>query len=242
LNYYPRHIGDWMRDTAHLSEIEECIYSRLIDTYYSREKPLPADEAQCCRLVRASSKQAKAAVQCVLREFFALEADGWHQKRCDEELARHAEKSAKAAASASARWCERNANAMRTHSEGNASQEPIANSQEPKEVQEQKPRVPRATRLAPDWELPAEWGDWAANERGWSASEVVRVSHAFADHWRSKGEPRADWLATWRNWVRRERAQPVQTKLDARAAVLAGHFKDHDDGPRDITGEAQRVA
>lgn len=91
MNHYPRHIGDWMRDTAHLSEVEECIYSRMIDQYYSREKALPSDKGAVCRLVRAASKEARKAVDVVLLEFFTLEADGWHQKRCDAEIAQYLE-------------------------------------------------------------------------------------------------------------------------------------------------------
>ena len=86
MNSYPRHIGDWMKATAHLTEIEECIYGRCIDQYYIREKPLPTDVAQVCRLVRAISPAAKKAVMIVLDEFFVLQDDGWHQKRCDEEV------------------------------------------------------------------------------------------------------------------------------------------------------------
>lgn len=96
MNHYPRHIGDWIRDTAHLSEVEECIYSRCLDQYYSREKPLPADPASVCRLVRASSKEARKAVETVLNEFFSEQADGWHQKRCDEELQTYRERVEKA--------------------------------------------------------------------------------------------------------------------------------------------------
>lgn len=139
MNHYPRHIGDWIRDTAHLSEVEECIYSRMIDQYYSREKPLPADRSAVCRLVRAASKEARKAVDVVLGEFFELGDDGWHQKRCDAELRRFSEKSAKAAASAAARWgpahsegnANAHANAFQEQSDGNASQnqEPVANSQ-----------------------------------------------------------------------------------------------------------------
>lgn len=87
MNHYPKHIGDWVRDTAHLSEVEECIYSRLLDRYYSTEVPVPADVAQCCRLVRATSVPARKAVADVLTEFFTLSDDGWHQKRADAELA-----------------------------------------------------------------------------------------------------------------------------------------------------------
>lgn len=86
MNHYPHHIGDWITATAHLSEVEECIYARLIALYYSKEGPIPAAEAQACRLVRASSKEARNAVGTILREFFTLHDDGWHQKRCDQEI------------------------------------------------------------------------------------------------------------------------------------------------------------
>jgi uncharacterized protein YdaU (DUF1376 family) len=142
VNHYPKHVGDWITATAHLSEVEECIYSRMLDQYYSREAPLPADAAAVVRLVRAVSAAARKAVPTLLREFFYLEEDGWHQKRCDEEIAAYKSKSAKAATSSAIGWRKRrsvgNANAyanastdamptdMRTHSDsqsvGNANQ------------------------------------------------------------------------------------------------------------------------
>jgi uncharacterized protein YdaU (DUF1376 family) len=87
LNYYKRHIGDYARRTAHLTFIEDAAYNRLLDVYYTREAPIAADIQQACRLVRAASKAERAAVESVLKEFFTLEHDGWHNKRCDEELA-----------------------------------------------------------------------------------------------------------------------------------------------------------
>ena len=78
------------------------------------------------RLVRARSRDEKAAVETVLDEFFQQGADGWRHKRCDEEIAKYQEKRAKAKRSAEARWSASdraaggNAEAMRTHSEGNA--------------------------------------------------------------------------------------------------------------------------
>lgn len=87
MNHYPRHVGDWITATAHLTEVEECIYSRMVDQYYAREGPLPREVAAVTRLVRASNAVARKAVRTVLEEFFSLEDDGWHQKRCDEELA-----------------------------------------------------------------------------------------------------------------------------------------------------------
>lgn len=111
LNHYPRHIGDWLRDTAHLSEVEECIYSRCIDQYYSREKPLPLDLGQCARLVRAASAAARKALATILPEFFTQGPDGWHQKRCDEEIAHFKDRSVKATASAYASVEARRSNA-----------------------------------------------------------------------------------------------------------------------------------
>ena len=86
INYYSHHIGDYDADTAHLSMLEDAAYARLIRLYYRREKPIPRDIHEACRLVRAASKQEQAAVATVLNEFFSLEADGWRQKRCDEEI------------------------------------------------------------------------------------------------------------------------------------------------------------
>jgi uncharacterized protein YdaU (DUF1376 family) len=139
MNYYEHHLGDYMRDTAHLSLMEDGVYRRLIDAYYAREKPLPANVADCCKLARVSGKTERDAVQYVLREFFQLAEDGWRQKRCDEVIEKYNSKKAKAKQSADARWdamrtqCERNANAMRTQCDGNAPnlQSPVTSNQEP---------------------------------------------------------------------------------------------------------------
>lgn len=88
MNYYEHHIGDYIKNTAHLSMLEDGCYRRMIDAYYTREAPLPAEKKACYRLVRASSRDEKAAVDVILDEFFILEADGWHQARCDAEIAK----------------------------------------------------------------------------------------------------------------------------------------------------------
>jgi len=137
MNYYEHHLGDYAQATAHLSFVEDAAYSRLIRKYYAQEKPLPADLAITQRLVGARTKEEREAVEVVLSEFFELRDDGWHNRRCDEEIERYREKQAKAKRSAEARWnrepqhTERNANAMRTHSEGNAHQTPDTNHQTP---------------------------------------------------------------------------------------------------------------
>lgn len=63
------------------------------------------------------------------------------------------------------------------------------------------------TRLPTDWKLPKRWGEWAIAERPeMVVDEVRRQAEMFADHWRAqpgKDGRKADWEATWRNWIRR---------------------------------------
>jgi uncharacterized protein YdaU (DUF1376 family) len=87
MNFYKHHIGDYAQATAHLSFVEDAAYSRMIRKYYAEEKPLPADIRAVQRLVGARTKEEKQAVEDVLNEFFDLLDDGWHNKRCDAELA-----------------------------------------------------------------------------------------------------------------------------------------------------------
>lgn len=93
LNFYKHHIGDYDADTSHLSWTEDAAYRRLLCLYYRREQPIPSDVAQACRLVRATSKPERDAVETVLREFFQPGPDGWRHKRCDEEIESAAKKS-----------------------------------------------------------------------------------------------------------------------------------------------------
>lgn len=93
MNYYEHHIGDYAEATAHLTFVEDAAYSRLIRKYYAQEKPLPADIKAVQRLVGARAKEEREAVETVLHEFFTLDEDGWHNGRCDAEIARYLGKS-----------------------------------------------------------------------------------------------------------------------------------------------------
>lgn len=145
MNYYERHIGDWIKDTVSLSMLEDGAYNRLIDQCYQTEKPLPLDRKEIFRAARAISKAEKDAVLYVLGKFFVETTDGFVQKRVELELVRYQEKKNKAQASANARWnkdksvSDQHANAsnshdasdMRTHSERNALQSPDTSNQSP---------------------------------------------------------------------------------------------------------------
>ncbi|QXP89479.1 hypothetical protein [Methylococcus capsulatus] len=48
-------------------------------------------------------------------------------------------------------------------------------------------------------------------ERGWTKGDALKVAEIFRDYWVAKSGAdarKADWGATWRNWVRREGLRP----------------------------------
>ena len=84
MNYYERHLGDYAKDTAHLTMIEHGAYSLLLDRYYSTEQGIPNDQAH--RVARARTREEKQAVDSVLSEFFTLTDGVWINNRCSEEI------------------------------------------------------------------------------------------------------------------------------------------------------------
>ena len=129
MHYYQFNIGNYARRTKHLDPIEDLAYRRLLDLYYLNEKPFDSSPDEMAREI--GLKQYPDEVSYVLHKFFP---DGTNA-HADEEIRKYHAKSLKAKASAEARWNKEeskgNANAMRTHTEGNANQEPITNNQEP---------------------------------------------------------------------------------------------------------------
>ena len=83
MHHYPFHPGDYMLDTAHLEPLEDLAYRRLLDLYYGSESPIPLETDLVSRRLRLGSE----VVSKVLSEFFNKQEDGWHQVRCDAEIA-----------------------------------------------------------------------------------------------------------------------------------------------------------
>jgi len=175
MNFYDFHIGDYARRTGHLEPLEDLAYRRMLDLYYTREAPLPADPSEVARLIRMRNQVD--AVGAVLREFFELMDDGWRHGHCDEVIEAANEKRAKAKASADKRWhSDGNANGMRPHDERTAPTDdrgcdPTAPSPSPSpSPKEEKKARKRAGFKAeeieiPEWLPPGLWGDWCADRR-----------------------------------------------------------------------------
>ena len=117
MHYYQHNIADYRKDTIHLNLLEHGVYRQLLDQYYLTQKKIPLEDKKIFRLINARSEDEKNAIKNVINDFFIETEDGYVHKRCDIELENYRGKSEKAGKSAKIRW---DANAMRTHSEGNA--------------------------------------------------------------------------------------------------------------------------
>lgn len=84
MNYYERHLGDYARDTGHLSLLEHGVYTLLLDRYYATESGIPADQAH--RICRARTRDEREAVDTVLNEFFSLSDGVYTHGRIEEEI------------------------------------------------------------------------------------------------------------------------------------------------------------
>lgn len=137
MHYYSHNIGDYRKDTGHLSLLEHGVYRQLLDTCYLSEKPLNLDHAELMRTHCARTADEMRAVETVLKDFFVSTPEGYIHKRCDIEIEAFHSKSDSARESAKARWArvraEKEAEAMRTHSEGNANHKPLTINQEPED-------------------------------------------------------------------------------------------------------------
>lgn len=121
MHYYEFNIGDYMRDTAHLDEMEDLAYRRMLDLYYLKESPLPKSVAEIAKLIRMRTHSESIAN--VLREYFTLTDDGYVNAKANSTLLKIYDKSEKAKKSAEKRWENqrlKNANALPTDSERNA--------------------------------------------------------------------------------------------------------------------------
>jgi len=122
MHYYQFNIGDYQSHTAHLSEMEDLAYRRLLDWYYLHEIPITQNVAEISRQIRM--KNYSEAVESVLGEFFELTELGWISSRADKEIAKTGEKSKKARESANKRW-HGDANALPTEFISNATHNPL---------------------------------------------------------------------------------------------------------------------
>ena len=224
--WMPFYVADYLADTGHLTTAEHGAYLLLIMHYWSNGG-LPDDDKKLARIVRMSPSEWAEARE-TLSEFFQ---DGWSHKRIDAEFARAAEKSQKAAASASKRW---DANAMRTHSDGNANAM-LPQSQSQSDISTDvdiaapaKPKRARPKSKILEDAQPTDRDRQSASDAGLSGEAFRTEWRRFRDYHISRGSLMADWPAAWRTWVgnhnrfaKQARAGPSSNGKGGMASLLA---------------------
>jgi uncharacterized protein YdaU (DUF1376 family) len=210
MHYYQHHIGDFIKDTSYLTNEEIGIYMKLIWLYYDTEQPLQNDIFVLS--MKANARESEVAVQGILNMYFQLLDDKWHHTRCDKEIAEY-----------QAFCVKQKTNGIKggrpklTQKEPNDN--PVGYQAEPKITLtiNHKPltsigvaKATKGTRLSLD-SIPEEWVLFCRKER--SDLNPSLVFEGFKDYWVSvagaKGV-KADWFATWRNWIRNQKSSAVQ--------------------------------
>jgi hypothetical protein len=89
--------------------------------------------------------------------------------------------------------------------------------------------------LPDDWMLPETWRDWAlACQPSWTTGHCNLVAAQFRDYWIAQPGQRAlkrNWLATWRNWIRREPATGEPKPAQESSTASASPTPPEDDPP-----------
>lgn len=244
MHYFKRNIGDYHKKAGRLSMLEHGAYTLLLDACYDRERFPSMDDA--IEWTWARTDEEIAAVRFVLGKFFDLENGLYVQQRVRDEIEGYQAKSLKNQQIAIAREEARRAKREQTEHETctdrhlTTNQEPLTTNQEPetKKEQDQKPlpsspaKTARKTKIPDPFMLTAEMRQWAADTA--PAVDVRSETENFVDYWRGEAKTKADWPATWRNWMRRaqkdsgsRRGQPggfvnrQQQIEDANMAVVA---------------------
>lgn len=236
MHYYQFNIGDYRRDTAHLSHLEHGIYRSLIDTYMLEESPLPGDmkELERKHLIRTSNE--KKALRNVLKDFFKFDNSMFLHSRCDEDIISYRDKSLKASKSAKKRW-EKDANAVRTHSEGNANHKPLTNNHKPITNKKTKGFIkPTITEL-----VDAFAGK--VTDSGHQAG--LFLCHYESNGWKVGKNSMKSWQHAVTNWISRSKSngtskftgQKVVSKSERRDNAARAYLEENnDDGVAWSTG------
>jgi len=229
LHYFKFNIGDYHKKAGRLSMIEHGAYTLLLHSCYDREQ-FPTEE-EAIKWCWARSADEIAAVKFVLEQFFTIEDGRYVQSRIAEEIATYRAKSDTNRAIALDREARKRTNREPDVQDRAPNHKPITTNQEPitnNQLKEKKQRGSRFDLV----DMPDEWLDFCKQER--QDIDPRKTFDAFRDYWiaqpGSKGV-KADWLATWRNWVRSTRVSPntQQAKNDRKSQLIYGSWERTDD-------------
>jgi uncharacterized protein YdaU (DUF1376 family) len=99
LPYLPFYVGEYLRETRHLTLEQHGAYVLLLLEYWWKSS-LPDDDLQLARIVGVTPAKWQK-LKPVLLDLFD---DGWRHERIDEQIKKSQDKVKKAKESAEARW------------------------------------------------------------------------------------------------------------------------------------------
>jgi uncharacterized protein YdaU (DUF1376 family) len=100
LSYMPIFVGDYIRDTRHLTLEEHGAYLLLLMSYWVGGG-LPDDDAQLARIVGMKPARWRK-IKPTIKAFFS--DDGWHHEVLDEQFAKSWARSERGKKGAAATW------------------------------------------------------------------------------------------------------------------------------------------
>lgn len=210
MHYYKFNIKAWTRETAHLTLEEEGVYRRLLDFYYDSESPIPVETKSVIRRLRLAGHED--AVETILSEFFVLGSDGYRQSYCDDVIAAyHSKAEANRANGRKGGRPEKpkeNPVGSENKPTDNLNKELLITNQEletpPLSPAGGKTKASRKCRIPDQFLLTKEMREWAQDAV--PAVNLKTETENFCDYWRGQGGTKADWVATWRTWMRKAQA------------------------------------
>lgn len=225
LPYMQLYIADYLADTMHLTAEEHGAYLLLMFNYWQTGKPIP--KARLSRIARLSNERW-TVVEVSLNEFFTDNGTEWVHERIERDLAAvHASQEQRSAAGKASAAARKNRTATKAVRKSNDRSTPVEdalnekptnkdtdtdksnNPLSPPSGGEPPPAKPpaKSQRAKPKRQLPVpfarspEMQAWAAEKA--PAVNLDRETERFIDHFTGQGTTKADWPATWRNWMRR---------------------------------------
>jgi uncharacterized protein YdaU (DUF1376 family) len=223
---YPHHIGDFIRDTARLSDSQCMAYLRLIWVYYQDEKPLSSD----CKKLAFQIGACPEDTQLILEHFFDFDGNAYRHKRCDAEIEAYRERQKHGRNAAQKRW--ENARSMRgayaehaQSKENDANREPITDNRKP--IKENTRR--QAAIVCPEGISEQLWDDYKRTRK---KPLTVTAWDGFQNEARKAGWPLEEalkecvlrgWQGFKAEWVQKDRKiTQHQANQQATARALFG--------------------
>jgi uncharacterized protein YdaU (DUF1376 family) len=210
MHYYKFNIADWHLATSHLSLEEEAVYFKLINYYYDSEQCISKETQSVIRRLRLTNHEQTVAL--ILEEFFDFRDGYWHHSRCDELIANYHKKADtnKKVGKLGGRPkkindLDNNPQITQTVSEINPQITLTKNQELITSSSTTRPKKRKTAMILNKDTMPENYEEFIKVER--PDLDPLQTYYKFCDYWLGNGEVKADWLATWRNWVRNEKKQ-----------------------------------